>query len=357
MMKILLVNNHLPQSGIGRYAYSLFPALKRELGEDVDLFDCSTKSLDNIFYKNHPKRLLILAGDSVRTVSLIQSMLRIPRASLYHFLNPMLSALNPLVYPRIVTLHDVKIPVVNKRLISDYVIAALLRSLKTADLVISVSSFTARVVQNRLGLDPKRIVVIPLGIDHQRFRYRDKLSARRLLGFREDAKIILHVGSDEERKNIPGLYRIFRMVRRRVPGAVLLRVGVTNETFPPEDLAKDVRLVEPIDEILPYYYNASDLFVFPSLLEGFGIPLVEAMASGTPIVTSGTTSIPEVVGDSALAFDPRDEVSMVDSSVQLLTDGGYAMELAQRGLERSKSFSWEVCAARTQEAYSRVLGT
>jgi glycosyltransferase involved in cell wall biosynthesis len=269
----------------------------------------------------------------------------------------MLSALNPLVYPRIVTLHDVKIPVVNKRLISDYVIAALLRSLKTADLVISVSLFTARVVQNRLGLDPKKIVVIPLGIDHQRFRYRDKLSARRLLGFREDAKIILHVGSDEERKNIPGLYRIFRMVRRRVPGAVLLRVGVTNETFPPEDLAKDVRLVEPIDEILPYYYNASDLFVFPSLLEGFGIPLVEAMASGTPIVTSGTTSIPEVVGDSALAFDPRDEVSMVDSSVQLLTDGGYAMELAQRGLERSKSFSWEVCAARTQEAYSRVLGT
>jgi glycosyltransferase involved in cell wall biosynthesis len=355
MMKILLVNNHLPQSGIGRYAYSLFPALRRALGENVDLFDCSTKSLDNIFYKNNPQRLLILAGDSVRTLSLIHSMLRIPRAHLYHFLNPMLSALNPLVYPRIVTVHDIKIPIVNKRLISDYVIAALLRSLKAADLVISVSSFTSRVVQNRLGLDPKRIVVIPLGIDHQRFRYRDKLRARRLLGFREDAKIILHVGSDEERKNIPGLYRIFRMVRRRVPGAILLRVGITNETLPPEDLSRAVKLVKPADEILPYYYNAADLMVFPSLLEGFGLPLLEAMASGTPIITVRTSSIPEVVGNASLTFDPTEEVSMADSSVQLLTDTASAMEIAHRGLERSKTFSWKICAERTQEAYSKVL--
>jgi glycosyltransferase involved in cell wall biosynthesis len=264
--------------------------------------------------------------------------------------------LAPFVNPRVVTVHDIKIPIVNKRLVSDYVITALLRSLKTADLVISVSSFTARVVQNRLGLDPKRIVVIPLGIDHQRFRYRDKLRARRLLGLPEDAKIVLHVGSDEERKNVPTLYGIFRKVRRRVPETVLLRVGTTNEAFPPEDLSKDVRLVEPVDEVLPYYYNAADIMVFPSLLEGFGIPLLEAMASGTPIVTSRTSSIPEVVGDSALAFDPQDEASMADSSVQLLTDGAYAMELAQRGLERSKTFSWKICAARTQEAYAKVLG-
>jgi glycosyltransferase involved in cell wall biosynthesis len=146
------------------------------------------------------------------------------------------------------------------------------------------------------------------------------------------------------------------MVKRRVPDAILLRIGATSGVSPPIGLTEYVKYVQPTDDMIPYYYNAADLLVFPSLLEGFGMPLVEAMASGTPIVTSGTSSIPEVVGDSALVFDPRDETSMADSSVQLLTDQEYATELVQRGLKRSETFDWKTCAARTQEAYGRVLG-
>jgi glycosyltransferase involved in cell wall biosynthesis len=170
-----------------------------------------------------------------------------------------------------------------------------------------------------------------------------------LLGLPETAKIILHVGSSEERKNIPALYRILRMVRRQIPETILLRVGAKNGTFPPMDLIDAVRTVQPRDEILAYHYNAADLMLFPSLLEGFGIPLLEAMASGTPVVT-------EVVGDAALVFEPNDEISMADSSSRFLMDRAYALEFAQRGLERSKAFTWQTCAARTQEAYSEVLG-
>jgi glycosyltransferase involved in cell wall biosynthesis len=241
--------------------------------------------------------------------------------------------------------------------ISDYIVGALLHKLENADMIICVSSFTARIVMDMFDIGPSRISVIPLGIDHSRFRIRDKAEARRLLGLPPTAKIIIHVGSDEERKNVPALYRVFRMVKQVIPDAILLRIGATNGVFPPMGLSKYVRFLHPTDDMLPYYYNSADILVFPSLLEGFGIPLLEAMASGTPIVTSTTSSIPEVVGDSALAFDPRDEVSMADSSVQLLTDGAYATELAVRGLERSKNFTWKTCAVRTREAYSKVLGS
>jgi glycosyltransferase involved in cell wall biosynthesis len=223
-------------------------------------------------------------------------------------------------------------------------------------MIICVSTFTARIVMDRFDLSPSKISVIPLGLDHSKFTIRDKTEARSLLGLPEMAKIIIHVGSDEERKNVPALYRIFRMVKQMVPEAILLRIGATSGVLPPIGLAKYVRFVHPTDDMLPYYYNAADLMVFPSLLEGFGLPLVEAMASGTPIVTSDTSSIPEVVGDSALTFDPRDEASMADSSVQLLTDGRYAIELARRGLEQSKTFTWKACAAKTREAYFKILG-
>lgn len=279
-----------------------------------------------------------------------------PRAQLYHFASPVLYALSPFLQPQIVTVHDLKLSILTRRVISDYVIGALLRRLKNADMIICVSSFTARILMDKFDLSRSRISVIPMGIDSNKFRIRDKTEARRLLGLPENAKIIIHVGSDEERKNVPALYRIFRMVKQVVPEAVLLRIGATNKVFPPIGLAKHVGFVHPNDDMLPYYYNSADVLVFPSLLEGFGIPLLEAMASGTPIVASGTSSIPEVVGDSALTFDPRDEVSMADSAVQLLIDGEYAMEFAQRGLERSKLFTWKLCAARTQEAYSKVLG-
>ncbi len=357
-MKVLLVNSNQSNSGIGRYANSLYPALHQILGEEVGFYDCSSKRLDNVFYRSLGKPLVFFATEGVRTLALARLMLMAPRANLYHFANPVLFALSPLARPRVVTVHDVKLPVLRRRVISDYtdyMIVALLRKLKNADLIICVSSFTAKILQDRFELNRSKIVVIPLGVDHSKFRVRDKLETRRLLGLPEMAKIILHVGSSEERKNIPALYRIFRMVRRRVPEALLLRVGATNGTFPPIDLLKAVRTVKPGDEILAYHYNAADLMVFPSLLEGFGIPLLEAMASGVPVVTSKTSSIPEVVGDAALALDPRDELAMADSSVRLLTDRAYALELAQRGLERSRAFTWEMCAAKTREAYSKVL--
>lgn len=355
-MKVLLINNHQADSGIGRYAHSLYPLLRKAIGGDVGFYDCSSESLDTIFHKTQGKRLSFFAGETVRTLALASSMLVTPRAQLYHFANPVLYALAPFLRPRVVTVHDLKFPILTKRIVSDYVIGTLLRQLKNAELIICVSSFTAQAIRNRFDLSQAKIAVIPLGVDHSKFRVRDKVESRRLLGLPESAKIVIHVGSDEERKNVPALYRIFRTVKNAVPEAILLRVGATSRVFPPIGLARYVRFEHPTDDLLPYYYNSADIMVFPSLLEGFGIPLLEAMASGIPIVTSKTSSIPEVVGDSALAFDPRDEVSMADSSIQLLTDGGNAIELARKGLERSKTFSWEICATRTREAYYRVIG-
>jgi glycosyltransferase involved in cell wall biosynthesis len=105
------------------------------------------------------------------------------------------------------------------------------------------------------------------------------------------------------------------------------------------------------DEELAQLYAGAACFAFPSLAEGFGLPVLEAMASGVPVVSGDRTSLPEVVGDAGLLVDPADEDALADALARLLEDRELAAELARRGLERSRGFSWEACAAATAEAY------
>ncbi len=108
------------------------------------------------------------------------------------------------------------------------------------------------------------------------------------------------------------------------------------------------------DETLAIVYRLAGVFVFPSLYEGFGLPPLEAMASGTPVVTSNVSSLPEVVGDAALLVDPTDPVSIADAMRRVLTDPLLAAELSARGLARARTFSWEQAATRIHDIYQDV---
>ncbi len=178
-------------------------------------------------------------------------------------------------------------------------------------------------------------------------------------------RYILSVGSLEPGKNRTTLLKAFADVRGRGVEQKLVVTGQRAWKY-----GEDFRLAEELGlkgqvvftgyvapEEMPALYNAADLFVFPSLYEGFGLPVLEAMACGVPVVTSNVSSIPEVAGDAALLVDPRDAKALADAIEHALRDGDVHSMLRQRGLERAATFSWEKAARETIAVYEEALRT
>jgi glycosyltransferase involved in cell wall biosynthesis len=176
-------------------------------------------------------------------------------------------------------------------------------------------------------------------------------------------RFILSVGSLEPGKNRTTLLKAFAELRRRGVEQKLVVAGQRAWKY-----GADLRLAEDLGlkgeviftgyiapEEMPVLYNAADLFVFPSLYEGFGLPVLEAMACGVPVVASNVSSIPEVTGDAALLVDPRDDGALCDAMERILKNGDLRATLRQRGLERAVTFSWEKAASETIEVYEEAL--
>ncbi len=180
-------------------------------------------------------------------------------------------------------------------------------------------------------------------------------------------RFIFYLGGLDQRKNVPQLVRAFAHLysQMKEPGLQLLIAGNPDKQrsplFPdPRPVAADLGMRGQIiyrfidEEDKPAVYSAASLFVFPSLYEGFGLDPLEAMKCGTPVVCSNRTSLPEVVGDAALTFDPDNIGQMVAAMRELLTDADLAAKLRERSLERAKQFSWRKTAAETLAVYEEV---
>ena len=177
-------------------------------------------------------------------------------------------------------------------------------------------------------------------------------------------KFILSVGSLEPGKNRTAILTAFAALRKRGAEHRLVVTGQRAWKFGDDfQLAEELGLAEDVvftgyvqPEEMPLLYNAADLFVFPSLYEGFGLPVLEAMACGVPVVTSNVSSLPEVAGDAALLVDPRDEAALAESMERLLRDRKLHAEMARRGRERAAGFSWERAARETIDVYREATG-
>jgi glycosyltransferase involved in cell wall biosynthesis len=176
---------------------------------------------------------------------------------------------------------------------------------------------------------------------------------------------ILYVGSVEPRKNLLRLLDAYVLLRQSLPQYRLVIVGARNywksspvaRAVEHQGLQAQVTFTGYIpDEHLPALYNGAALFCFPSLYEGFGLPVLEAMACGVPVVTSSTSSLPEVAGDAALLVDPYNVDEVADAMRRVLQDGDLAHDLRRRGLARAAQFSWEKTARETIAVYEKVLG-
>lgn len=226
--------------------------------------------------------------------------------------------------------------------------------------VITVSHWASDEIAREFGLDPRRVTAIHHGVDHEVFHP----SPARPPG-PPGRPYILHVGPCSRRKNVGTLLEAFARLRRRqrVPHQLLL-VG-RQDAARREILARSAALGlddaviapgEVDDRRLADLYRGAACFVFPSLYEGFGLPVLEAMACGTPVITSGITALPEIAGGAAhLLTDPRDADALADALERLLEDRRWREQLTRRGLERARGFTWQAAAEQHLDLYRRLL--
>lgn len=238
-------------------------------------------------------------------------------------------------------------------------------SARRADHLITYSASTAKDVTEFFGVPADRISVVYPGVDSA---YQPVSNRSVLRDFRcrrgLPERFILFVGTLEPRKNLVMLLKAYAEFKRQMPdGPKLVLVGGRGWLHRPIDvavenlgLAADVICPGYISEQeLPLWYNAAEVFVYPSLYEGFGLPPLEALACGTPVVVSDASSLPEVVGTAGLLVDPRQPSAWAAALSRLCRDSDLRRELASQGREQSAQFSWTRMARETIQVYERVL--
>ncbi len=271
----------------------------------------------------------------------------------------------------VITLHDV-IPMLSTlgeldfnrgRLVGE-TFKRKLRLVEKSTRVIVPSEATKSQALRFLRMPADRVVVVPHGVERRPdglWHDAAESERERVLashGINPAHRIVLHVCTRNRYKNSPA---VLRMLARLPEDVVLLRVGAPlfdDEAELARQLGVADRVVDagrvPGDDGLAAHYRAADAFVFPSTFEGFGWPPLEAMACGTPVVSSNAASLPEVVGDAGVQVDPHDDAALAEAVRRLLDDPAEHARLRAAGLERAKAFSWEACAKKTLDVYEAV---
>lgn len=270
--------------------------------------------------------------------------------------------------PWIATVYDlsfVRYPQSFNRVNRLYLTWAVRQSVRRANRVIAISESTKRDLVQMFGAKADRVSVVYCGVDPAFMRQRHQTELMEFCQRRNlPEKMILHVGTIEPRKNIVRLIRAFARAKRaaRLPHQLVLigargwKYAEVDAAIEQEEMANDVVFAGYVPQSeLPLWYHAADLFVYPSLYEGFGLPPLEAMACGVPVVTSNASALPEVVGDAALQVSPEDETAIADAIVRALTDQPLREQMIERGIQQSKRFSWERAGQATMALYRTVL--
>ncbi len=269
---------------------------------------------------------------------------------------------------RIVTFHDmtfITMPEVHGRFKRIFFRNMMKHSGSHADRLLADSESTRQDMHRILGIDLQRIDTAPLAADDA---YRPLAAAETeahcAVHSLTPGRFLLFVGVLEPRKNVPALVRAYASVHKKHPDIPLVIAGkkgwMYDEIFAAVQqlgLTESVRFLGyiPREEQIGLY-NGARLFVYPSQYEGFGLPVLEALQCGAPVLTSNLSSMPEVAGDAALLVSPQDEAGLANAMLQVLEDDHLAAQMKERGLERARQFSWQRCAELTLQAYETAAG-
>jgi len=270
----------------------------------------------------------------------------------------------------VLTIHDILyeshpefFPEIHRRLLKLFVPL----SARKASKIISDSEFTKDQIIKYYDIPEEKITVIYLGVKDKFAPIRDQdliFSVIQKYGIKK--KYIIFVGRIEPRKNIVGLLNAFDYIKKRgKKDLCLVIVGNQDNIFKEKELFDKIKELQlDLDVIftggvseddLPVLYNGAEVLVYPALAEGFGLPVLEAMACGIPVITSNTTSLPEVAGNAAILVNPYSYEELGESLNRLLSNQGLRKELSAKGLERARKFRWEKAAEKTIQLYREIL--
>jgi glycosyltransferase involved in cell wall biosynthesis len=289
------------------------------------------------------------------------------RPDVCHFTN----ALAPLWQPRpfVLTIHDASLFLYRQyhptaRLLTIRLLLPMVA--RRASAIVTVSKHARQDLIRVLRLAPDKVHLV---YEAAPADYHPVTDASVLMAVRRrhnlPEKFLLYVGTLEPRKNLVRLVRAFAHLRRHGCAHHLVLAGPPGWLM--QDFEREIerldlqQVVHPLGYVptgdLPALFSMATVFVFPSLYEGFGLPPLEAMACGTPVITSNNSSLAEVCADAALLVDPHDEIALADGLEKLLADAEWRLELGRRGLRRVKDFSWNRAAQETAAIYHDVLRT
>ncbi len=363
------IQDHFP--GIARYTWNLVRALASHARDDefVLLYDPLAR---NTRYELSPLaeepnvRLvpgaapLFSAGEQWQ----IPHQLRTLGPSVIHlpyYLRPY-----ALPAPEVITAHDL-IPLIHPEYFSLKERAifrlAMGLDLSTARRVIAVSQATANDLQRHYRVSGARLVVIPEAADPAFAPQPAEAIAAIRQRYHLPEGYVLYLGSNKPHKNLVRLVEAWQQAAARVTPAVLAIAGHWDARYPQAQeraaalgIEDRIRFVGPVaEEDLPAVYSGAQLFVFPSLYEGFGLPVLEALACGVPVVCANTSSLPEVAGDAALLVDPLYPPALTEAICRVLEDAALARDLRARGLAQARRYSWEHTARETLAVYRQAL--
>lgn len=263
------------------------------------------------------------------------------------------------LHPSIVTCYDL-IPVAYYHNTSHYW-QMNLEGMKKADHIITISEFSKREIIRLTGYPDDQISVVYPGVDRNRYFPRRDRSVLEQYGISPYDRVVLYVGSEEPRKNLSVLLEALAVLKNDFLGIKLLKVGSSQmggDRKSLMDLIMRLKLENNVvftgtvsEDELPLFYNAADIFVFPSLYEGFGLPPLEAMACGCPVIVTNVTSLPEVIGNAGILVKPDDAEGLAKQMFLILSNESLIAKLTEQGLIRAKLFSWDVAAKRTLDLY------
>ncbi|MDY6013256.1 glycosyltransferase family 1 protein [Clostridium sp.] len=356
-------------TGIGTYTYQLINSLNNiDFNNDYLIFTPNNPELSNLNKNFKIENVDTVVKENFWDEVRVPNILSNNSMELYHVPQNGVGLSNNINCKKAITLHDI-IPLRMPETVSDNYLRIfneeIPKILRTCDGIITVSEFSKQDISKEFNFPKEKIYVTYLAAEEiykPMSKSQCKKNIQKKYGISSD--FILYVGGFSPRKNILGLIEAFSLLPP--PYKKNVKLVITGKKGPSYDLylnrARKLNIESnviftdfvPLED-LPYFYNACEMLVYPSFYEGFGLPPIEAMACGTPVIASTETSLPEVCYDSALLINPHNPDDLSYAMQKVLSDSLLVLAMVKKSLTRSRLFSWKNTALNTIEAYKDIL--